>query len=124
MNPLSMEDCVKVNKSTPALLPDEIRVLLEKVPGWQLIDRDGGPSLTKTFEFPNFIEALDFTLQVGRAAEDQDHHPAILTEWGRVTVAWWTHVVHGLHRNDFIMAARTDSIFETLRSEEHTSELQ
>ncbi len=112
MNPLTQENCVQVNKSTPALLPDEIRIIIGKIPGWQLVDRDGEPSLTKTFEFKNFKDALDFTNQVGRQAEEQNHHPAILTEWGRVTVAWWTHVVHGLHHNDFIMAARTDSIFE------------
>ena len=44
-------------------------------------------------------------------AEQEDHHPRIVTEWGRVAVQWWTHVISGLHRNDFIMAAKTDELF-------------
>jgi 4a-hydroxytetrahydrobiopterin dehydratase len=48
---------------------------------------------------------------VGEAAEKEGHHPALLTEWGKVTVSWWTHDVGGLHQNDFIMAARTDDIY-------------
>lgn len=48
--------------------------------------------------------------RVGALAEAQGHHPALITEWGRVTVCWWTHKIGGLHRNDFIMAARTDTL--------------
>ena len=62
------------------------------------------------FQFDDFAQALDFTNRVGAIAEDQGHHPALLTEWGRVTVAWWTHKIRGLHRNDFVMAARTDEV--------------
>ena len=43
-------------------------------------------------------------------AEAEGHHPALLTEWGRVTVTWWTHKIRGLHRNDFIMAAKTEML--------------
>ena len=46
-----------------------------------------------------------------RLTEEQDHHPLIITEWGRVTVQWWTHKIKGLHRNDFIMASKTDGLF-------------
>lgn len=113
MSTLSLENCARVNKTTTALESDEIRQLLKEIPGWQLMDRDGDLSLMKTFRFQNFKDAINFTNLVGQQAEDQDHHPAILTEWGRVTVTWWTHVVHGLHRNDFIMAARTDSVYES-----------
>ena len=60
----------------------------------------------------DFAEALEFTNDVGAIAEEEGHHPAILTEWGRVTVTWWTHKIRGLHRNDFIMAAKTDQIYE------------
>ncbi|MCH7619280.1 MAG: 4a-hydroxytetrahydrobiopterin dehydratase, partial [Candidatus Marinimicrobia bacterium] len=44
-------------------------------------------------------------------AEEEGHHPAILTEWGSVKVSWWTHKIKGLHKNDFIMASKTDRIF-------------
>ena len=64
------------------------------------------------FKFKNFVQALEFTNQVGRLAEEECHHPALLTEWGRVTVTWWTHKIKGLHRNDFVMAAKTDELYE------------
>ncbi len=64
-----------------------------------------------SFKFKNFVQSLEFTNQVGALAEAEGHHPALLTEWGRVTVTWWTHKIKGLHRNDFIMAAKTDQLF-------------
>ena len=84
------------------------RELLAQLPGWSVIERDGVRQLERVFTFPDFAQALAFTNRVGALAEAQGHHPALLTEWGRVTVRWWTHAIHGLHRNDFIMAARTD----------------
>ena len=61
-------------------------------------------------KFPDFKTALEFTNRVGEAADEEGHHPALLTEWGKVKVSWWTHAIAGLHRNDFIMAAKTDQI--------------
>jgi len=116
MNELTLEDCVRVNKNTPALSPETVAKLNGRLPDWSIIDQNGTPALSKTFKFPNFNSALSFTNRIGQQAEDQDHHPAILTEWGRVTVTWWTHVVHGLHRNDFIMAARTEAVFQSFFS--------
>ena len=72
---------------------------------------DGIPKLARTFRFGNFGEALAFTAAVGELAEQEGHHPRIVTEWGRVAVTWWTHKIRGLHRNDFIMAAKTDQLF-------------
>jgi 4a-hydroxytetrahydrobiopterin dehydratase len=80
------------------------------VPEWTLIERDGIQRLERVFVFANFAEALRFTDRVGAVAEEEGHHPAILTEWGRVTVTLWTHKIRGLHRNDFIMAAKLDAI--------------
>ncbi len=68
-------------------------------------------TLERTFRFRDFAGALAFTARVGAEAEAQGHHPFLLTEWGRVTVTWWTHKIKGLHRNDFIMAARTDRLY-------------
>ena len=50
---------------------------------------------------------------MGELAELEGHHPAILTEWGRVTVTWWTHKIKGLHRNDLIMAAKSDGMYSS-----------
>jgi 4a-hydroxytetrahydrobiopterin dehydratase len=82
-----------------------------QLPGWELVEIDGIERLRRTFKFKDFAQALAFTVKVGALAEQEDHHPTLLTEWGRVTVTWWTHVIKGLHRNDFIMAARTDELY-------------
>jgi len=66
--------------------------------------------LEKVFKSKNFAQASEFTNKVGAIAEEEDHHPMLVVEWGRVTVQWWTHVVKGLHKNDFIMAAKTDEL--------------
>jgi len=89
----------------------ELSLYQPQVPDWQLIEREGVKRLERAFKFKNFAQALDFTNRVGALAEAEGHHPAILTEWGRVTVTWWTHKIKGLHRNDFIMAAKTDQLY-------------
>jgi len=67
--------------------------------------------IRREYKFDNFQSAPNFTNQVGALAEQERHHPAIRTEWGRTTVIWWTHKVKGLHQNDFIMAAKTDALY-------------
>jgi 4a-hydroxytetrahydrobiopterin dehydratase len=75
-----------------------------------VVTKDGIKRLERSFKFNDFAEALAFTNQVGELAEKQGHHPDILTEWGKVTISWWTHAIKGLHKNDFIMAAKTDRL--------------
>jgi len=107
---LASESCVACRPDSAALDLDERRALLEQVPGWALETRDDMPVLTRTFLFGDFAGALEYTNAVGGLAEAADHHPEILTEWGRVRVTWWTHAIGGLHRNDFILAARCNEI--------------
>ncbi len=90
--------------------PEEIDQYLRQLSGWQVIEVAGVRHLEKRYAFNNFEKALRFTNAVGALAEQNNHHPAILTEWGRVTVTWWTHKIAGLHVNDFVMAAKTDNI--------------
>ena len=85
-----------------------MEALSREIPEWTMVVRDGIARLQRAFSFPSFVEALAFTNAVGALAEEAGHHPAITTEWGRVTVEWWTHAIAGLHRNDFVMAAKTD----------------
>ncbi|MBA1445429.1 MAG: 4a-hydroxytetrahydrobiopterin dehydratase, partial [Gammaproteobacteria bacterium] len=82
----------------------------KKIPDWNLEVRDGIMQLEKSFSFKNFVDAVAFTNRVGELAESEGHHPALLTEWGKVPVTWWSHKIKGLHRNDFIMSAKTDQI--------------
>ena len=111
MTELTQEKCVACRADAPKVTEAEIAELRPKIPEWELAERDGIPRLERMFRFKNFAEALAFTLRVGELAEGEGHHPAILTEWGRVTVSWWTHKIRGLHRNDFIMAAKTDQVY-------------
>ena len=53
-----------------------------------------------------------FTNKVAKLAEEEDHHPEIVLEWGNVTVSWWSHKIKGLHKNDFICASKTDDLFK------------
>jgi 4a-hydroxytetrahydrobiopterin dehydratase len=108
MSTLSAERCVACRRDSPRVSEAEIAALAREIPGWQLLERDGIARLERVFHFPSFADALAFTNHVGALAEAEGHHPALLTEWGRVTVTWWTHKIRGLHRNDFIMAAKTD----------------
>jgi 4a-hydroxytetrahydrobiopterin dehydratase len=90
----------------------EITQYHTQIPDWQIVVREDIPRLERVFRFKNFIQALAFTNRVCALAEAEDHHPAILTEWGRVTVTFWTHALKGLHLNDFIAAAKTDLVYE------------
>ena len=88
----------------------EAAELHRQVPDWELIEVDGIKRLRRVFSADDFAQALEFTNAVGELAESEGHHPALLTEWGSTTVTWWTHKIRGLHRNDFIMAAKTDDL--------------
>ena len=84
------------------------------MPGIQHLDvvlGDDTMRMSRAFSVNNFEKAIAFSNRVGDIAEAAGHHPAILTEWGRVTVTWWTHKIRGLHKNDLIMAARTDEVY-------------
>jgi 4a-hydroxytetrahydrobiopterin dehydratase len=102
--------CVPCRGGVPPLTDAEIAALQPEAPQWQVIAPDGIARLERRFTFPDFATALAFTNRVGAIAEAEGHHPALLTEWGQVTVTWWTHKIKGLHRNDFIMAAKTDAL--------------
>lgn len=110
MHTLVEERCVACRKDAPRVTPEELAELTPQIPDWTLTERDGIPRLERTFRFPTYAQALAFTQRVGELAEAEGHHPAILTEWGKVTVSWWTHKIRGLHRNDPIMAAKTDRL--------------
>jgi 4a-hydroxytetrahydrobiopterin dehydratase len=88
--------------------------LKPQVPDWTLVERENMQRLERVFRLRDYAEALSFMNRVGALAEAEGHHPAILTEWGQMTVALWTHKIRGLHRNDFVMAAKIDSLAPAL----------
>ena len=111
MSILAAGKCIPCRGGEPALTEAEIAEFLPQVPAWELVEVDGIKRLERLFKFKDYAEAVAFTNKIAAIAEEEDHHPRIVLEWGRVTVQWWTHVVKGLHRNDFIMAAKTDEMF-------------
>jgi 4a-hydroxytetrahydrobiopterin dehydratase len=110
MSGLTAETCEACRVGAPTVTEEEMKTLGKEVPEWEVLERDGIKQLEREFKFRNFPEALAFTNKVGDLAEAHGHHPAILTEWGKVTVTWWSHKIRGLHRNDYIMAAKTDAL--------------
>ena len=110
MSDLNQMKCVACRVGEPTVTEAEMAEFLPQIPQWQIVEREGVKRLERVFQFKDFAQALAFTNKVGALAEAEEHHPALLTEWGRVTVTWWTHKIRGLHRNDFIMAVKTDGL--------------
>ena len=108
-----MQSCEACSADAPRVSDEELALLIKQIPDCQPIARNSVLQLERIFTFKDFKMALDFTNRVGELAEATDHHPALLTEWGKVTVTWWSHKIKGLHRNDFILAARTDELLAT-----------
>ena len=111
MENLTQMKCVSCRSGEPPLTEPQIYQLMPQVPQWRIMEVDGERRLERVFKFKDFAEALAFTDKVGAIAEEENHHPMLVTEWGRVTVHWWTHKIRGLHQNDFVMAARTDQLY-------------
>jgi 4a-hydroxytetrahydrobiopterin dehydratase len=112
-SPMSLvnEFCEACRPGSPSVTEDEREELLLHIPDWDIQVITDVPRLRRTFRFDGWTPAVAFTNRVADLAESQGHHPQIRLEWGRVTVSWWTHAIRNLHRNDFIMAARTDQVY-------------
>jgi len=111
-NALPHQTCEPCRKDSPLATTEEREHFLRELPEWTVRKVDGVERLHRVFSFRNFAEALSYTNRIGAMAEEEGHHPRLVTEWGRVTVEWWTHKIGGLHRNDFILAARTDRAYQ------------
>jgi len=110
MSNLVNQVCEACRAGAPTVSPEQLQKFKPQIPDWELIEIDNIKRLQRHFSFRDFREALDFSNRVGELAESEQHHPAILVEWGSVTVTWWTHKIRGLHVNDFILAAKTDTL--------------
>jgi 4a-hydroxytetrahydrobiopterin dehydratase len=112
MSDLAILHCVQVTSGSPHLDKQEISRLLLQIPEWHVYEKEGEPRVERVFKFKDFNEAMEFSNRVANIANTENHHPALLTEWGKVTVTWWTHATRALHMNDFIMAAKTDTLLK------------
>jgi 4a-hydroxytetrahydrobiopterin dehydratase len=113
MDTLVQMKCVACRRGAPTVTEAEIVELLPQLPAWQIIEQEGVSRLERHYKFPDFASALAFTNRIGAMAEDEGHHPLIITEWGNVKIQWWTHKIRGLHKNDFIAAAKSDTLYPT-----------
>ena len=109
---LRRERCVACRRDAEPLLGEELDEMLLMVPDWDLVHVDDVPRLVRRFPVSGWEAAMRLTNRIGDLATEEDHHPVIQTEWKVVTVSWWTHIIRNLHRNDVLMAARTDALAE------------
>jgi 4a-hydroxytetrahydrobiopterin dehydratase len=106
---LQNQNCVPAKGD--AMSKDQIHEFQSQVPNWEVVTIDGIPQLRRSFQFSDYMQGVSFAEKVGELAEMQDHHPRIIIDWRKVTVEWWTHSVKGLHNNDFVMAAKSDTVY-------------
>jgi 4a-hydroxytetrahydrobiopterin dehydratase len=110
MNQLTNKTCVACRVGAPLATEEEINEFMQQLPHWSIVEENEVKRLKRVFTVNNFKDAVAFTQKVAVLSEDENHHPSILTEWGKITVCWWSHKIKGLHVNDFIMAAKTDQL--------------
>jgi 4a-hydroxytetrahydrobiopterin dehydratase len=108
MASLSNQHCEVCRTGAPLITEDEATELLTTLPLWRKEIHSGVEKLIREYQFKDFVSAIEFTNRIGELAEQEQHHPSILTQWGEVTLYWWTHKINGLHLNDFIMASKSD----------------
>lgn len=117
---LTAKKCTPCQGGIPPLSKEVAEEYLAKVPGWQL--QENATKIKRTFEFKNFMKALEFARHVGELCEQQGHHPDISIGWGYCRVVFQTHKIEGLHENDFIMAAKVNRLADKLGG--HSGHLQ
>lgn len=115
MSNLAAQECTACRADAPHVAEHEADELLAQLPEWQMISAGGVPQLERSYTFRNFSDALAFTNKVGALAESLNHHPDISLGWGYVKLVWYTHAIGGLHRNDFVCAAKSDRLFDKSR---------
>ncbi len=109
MTQLADQVCEPCRGGMPRLTAEEIPPLLARLEAdWTVVEDH---HLTRTFRFPDFAEALAFTIRVGALAEEAGHHPDVYLAWGQVRLDIWTHKIDGLHLADFVLAARAERAY-------------
>ena len=112
MNELINKKCEACRIDAPKVTDEEIPSLISQIPLWDIIEENNIKKLTCLFKFSDYEQSLVFTNKVATLADEEDHHPQITLEWGKVKVIWWSHKIQGLHQNDFICAAKTDRLYK------------
>ena len=111
MEELANQKCVACDRGAPKADDELINNFLKTSDEWDLVVENDIPKLARIYKFNNFKSAMEFSNLIGDMAEDEGHHPLIITEWGKVTIKWWTHKIKNLHLNDLIAASKTENIY-------------
>jgi 4a-hydroxytetrahydrobiopterin dehydratase len=93
-----------------ALSATQLIASLAKLEGWKLHGDGADVAIEKTFSFANYLQSMAFANAVAYLAEQQDHHPAMLVQYGSCSVRFNTHDVHGISKTDFECAALVDAL--------------
>lgn len=104
---LANKTCRACEGKATALSDAEIENLLVQVPGWQRT----GAEIAKTFAFKNYHETMAFVNATAWVSHREDHHPDLEVGYNKCKVRYSTHSVGGLSENDFICAAKIESLF-------------
>jgi 4a-hydroxytetrahydrobiopterin dehydratase len=106
---LTQKHCAPCEGGVPPLSAEQVRQHLEAVPAWKLTA--DGKHIRREWRVKDFATALDILNRVGRNAEKEDHHPDLhLTGYRNVAIQLATHAIGGLSENDFILAAKIDTL--------------
>ncbi|SEP14006.1 pterin-4-alpha-carbinolamine dehydratase [Halogranum amylolyticum] len=115
-SPLADEECVACTSEDEPLTETAYEEYLDELNQnvWEVVREH---HLEGRYAFDDFRDALEFTYEIGELAEEEWHHPDIHLKWGEVRIEMWTHKIDGLHKTDFVMAARMDRIYDDYRPE-------
>lgn len=116
MTAFANRHCTPVTAATPLMTAEQVRAHLPSVPEWaaMLIERSGTQiqTLQRTMTFRDFRAAMAFLRQVEDLAEVEQHHPNFTVQYNKVSFEIYTHVIGGLHENDFILAAKISDLVQ------------
>jgi 4a-hydroxytetrahydrobiopterin dehydratase len=103
---LHQKKCIPCESGGIPLTEEETKKILGKTPNWKL----KGNKIEQEFVFKNFIDAMKFVNKVGDIVESEGHQPDIHIHWNKVKLELWTHSMNGLSENDFIVAAKVNTL--------------
>lgn len=105
---LTDKKCVPCEGGVQPFDATRVAELLPQVPDWGA-DAEN-KKISRQFKFQDFKEAMVFVNRVAEIAEAEGHHPDIVINWNKVSLALSTHSIGGLSENDFILAAKINAL--------------
>lgn len=105
---LITKQCKPCEGGMPPLSADEVALLMQQLDGWEFLDK----IIRKDYGFKNYYQTMAFVNAVAWISHREDHHPDITVGYNKCRVEYTTHAIGGLSENDFICAAKIDTLFK------------